>query len=328
MTHSGPSNAIERIEELAALVALDTASAAEREEFAGWLQSEQFADEARRALASFEATAACLGESVEPLAPPPGGLEKLLAMAGPRAHPSRLGAQELLTESRDGAVGQPSVHDSTVNITNTTRDATAASHTSNHQPADVFSLSAFRAKRVPLSVVAVAIVAAAAFLFLYIRERSHRRLDAAAAAAASEAIQQDAQAEIETLTNKLAQMRERSQLLATRFEPLRAPKLRLATLSNDSSYAHVLVDDANHWLVVADGLPAISGSKDYQLWFVPPTGKPVSAGLLRPDVDGVMAMTFSVPASLRGTRLRPAISLEPKGGSAQPTEVKLIGEPI
>jgi anti-sigma-K factor RskA len=94
----------------------------------------------------------------------------------------------------------------------------------------------------------------------------------------------------------------------------------------DAGVARVLAGaGGRRWLVIALDLPSVAGH-DYQLWFGPETGAPVSAGLLRPDLPGVLDAVTTVPATLG--RVRPAISLEPSGGSPAPTDVKLVGETI
>ncbi|MBK0331672.1 anti-sigma factor [Brachybacterium sp. MASK1Z-5] len=64
-----------------------------------------------------------------------------------------------------------------------------------------------------------------------------------------------------------------------------------------------------------EDLPAVTAGKDYQAWSKMSDG-PVSAGLLRPDDDG-NARTLLSAGSAEGA----AISLEPAGGSEQPTTV-------
>lgn len=115
--------------------------------------------------------------------------------------------------------------------------------------------------------------------------------------------------------------------LRERMNPLTSPDLTLTTFRGpDAGVARVLAGEGGRrWLVIAIDLPSVAGH-DYQLWFVPEKGDPVSAGLLRPDLLGVHDAVTTVPASLG--RVRPAISLEPVGGSPSPTDVKLVGETI
>jgi anti-sigma-K factor RskA len=70
------------------------------------------------------------------------------------------------------------------------------------------------------------------------------------------------------------------------------------------------------WVVTAD-LPKPPEGKAYQLWFVT-DGAPVSAGLMEPDETGHGFMVVNVPANVEKIAAA-AITLEPKGGSLQPT---------
>jgi anti-sigma-K factor RskA len=72
----------------------------------------------------------------------------------------------------------------------------------------------------------------------------------------------------------------------------------------------------NRWVVTADLPPAPEG-KVYQLWFVTPNEK-ISAGLITPDKSGHGFIIVPFPSSI--TELAAAaITLEPQGGSQQPT---------
>jgi anti-sigma-K factor RskA len=142
----------------------------------------------------------------------------------------------------------------------------------------------------------------------------------AAAAAAAALLWIDARAARDQATADRAALRDR-------MNPLTSPDLTLTTFhGQDAGVARVLAGaGGRRWLVIALDLPSVAGH-DYQLWFVPEAGAPVSAGLLRPDLLGVHDALTTVPAELG--RVRPAISLEPAGGSPAPTDVKLLGDMI
>jgi hypothetical protein len=73
---------------------------------------------------------------------------------------------------------------------------------------------------------------------------------------------------------------------------------------------------SNRWVVSADLPPAPPG-KTYQLWFVTHDAK-ISAGLISPDQSGHGFAVVRIPSNV--TRLAAAaITLEPEGGSPQPT---------
>ena len=73
---------------------------------------------------------------------------------------------------------------------------------------------------------------------------------------------------------------------------------------------------AARWVVTADLPPAPEG-KVYQLWFVTPKAK-VSAGLIAPDKKGHGFTVLELPPGI-GNIAAAAITLEPEGGSQQPT---------
>ena len=72
----------------------------------------------------------------------------------------------------------------------------------------------------------------------------------------------------------------------------------------------------NRWVVTAD-LPPPPAGKVYQLWFVTPSAK-ISAGLISPDKTGHGFAVVQFPSSAAQLAAA-AITLEPEGGSQQPT---------
>jgi anti-sigma-K factor RskA len=84
-----------------------------------------------------------------------------------------------------------------------------------------------------------------------------------------------------------------------------------------SSLADVYWDvSGKRWVVIADLPPAPAG-KVYQLWFITPDAK-VSAGLIEPDDKGHGFTVVNIPPNMTDV-MAAAITLEPKGGSEQPT---------
>jgi anti-sigma-K factor RskA len=77
-------------------------------------------------------------------------------------------------------------------------------------------------------------------------------------------------------------------------------------------------------LFTASSLPSLPASKAYQLWILPSSGAPLSAGVLTLDSEG---RTLSVGEA--GTSEAPkgfAVTIEPAGGSATPTmPIVLVG---
>ena len=75
---------------------------------------------------------------------------------------------------------------------------------------------------------------------------------------------------------------------------------------------------ARQWRVYVSGLPPAPSDKDYQLWFVPKSGNPVSAKVFNTSADGSYAFDIPVPADI-GALKAAAVTTEPAGGRPQPT---------
>jgi hypothetical protein len=172
----------------------------------------------------------------------------------------------------------------------------------------------------------VALAAAAALAFLW----QDARRDAAVARADAEAIRQRGAVALAATEDQCRRdadtLRARVAAYDARLGAL-SPRVELTTVRGAAGgTVKVFVDaDRRRWLVLAFELPPVA-DKDYQLWFVPDRGAPISAGLLAPGPDGVLGAVPVVPPGVGP--VRPAVSLEPRGGSPAPTDVKLIGEPI
>jgi anti-sigma-K factor RskA len=77
-------------------------------------------------------------------------------------------------------------------------------------------------------------------------------------------------------------------------------------------------------VVASSGLPALPSSKTYELWMMGPAGiRP--AGLLRPDATGRVPLRV---ATVPGGTNRVGMTVEPAGGSAQPTTTPIVVLPI
>jgi anti-sigma-K factor RskA len=70
--------------------------------------------------------------------------------------------------------------------------------------------------------------------------------------------------------------------------------------------------------ITADQMPSMPSARTLQLWFVPKTGKPVSAAIFHPDAGGQIALV--APVTMPANEIAAlAITDEPAGGSPQPT---------
>ena len=107
---------------------------------------------------------------------------------------------------------------------------------------------------------------------------------------------------------------------------LAAPDARLAVRrTTDGGRATVVASQSRHALIISTaGLPALSGGKVYELWFV--AGQTARrAGLLPAPVDGRTA-------PLLASGLQPgdavALTVEPAGGTSHPTTTPIVAVPL
>jgi anti-sigma-K factor RskA len=72
------------------------------------------------------------------------------------------------------------------------------------------------------------------------------------------------------------------------------------------------------WVVYIFDLPAPPSDKDYQLWYVTKDAK-ISAAVFRTDEQGSRVLTLTLPPEALAGLAATAVTLEPRGGSPQPT---------
>jgi anti-sigma-K factor RskA len=71
-------------------------------------------------------------------------------------------------------------------------------------------------------------------------------------------------------------------------------------------------------VVAANNLPALRPGRTYQVWMLPKSGAPISAGLLTPDSAGVATVAYETAPGLSAPGAV-AVSEEPAGGVPAPT---------
>jgi anti-sigma-K factor RskA len=98
---------------------------------------------------------------------------------------------------------------------------------------------------------------------------------------------------------------------------LAAPDVRATTTAMKQGQGTLIYSRSEHRLVlIGRGMPVLPANQTYQLWMMTETGEPISGGLFRPDQAG----NVEVPASGNLDAVdRMGVSVEPAGGSAQPT---------
>ena len=107
---------------------------------------------------------------------------------------------------------------------------------------------------------------------------------------------------------------------------LSAPDARATTARATGGGTVTLVSAPSRERVVvaSSGLPALPSSKTYELWMMGPAGiRP--AGLLQPDATGHVPLRV---ATVPGGANRVGLTVEPAGGSAQPTTTPIVVLPL
>jgi len=76
--------------------------------------------------------------------------------------------------------------------------------------------------------------------------------------------------------------------------------------------------NARQWAIYIFDLPAPPSDKDYQLWYVTKNAK-ISAAVFRTDEQGRTVLNLTLPPDALTGLAATAVTLEPRGGSPQPT---------
>jgi anti-sigma-K factor RskA len=79
--------------------------------------------------------------------------------------------------------------------------------------------------------------------------------------------------------------------------------------------------NAQRWVIYIFNLPAPPSNKDYQLWYVTNNAK-ISATTFTTDAQGQTILRLTLPPGAITGLAATAVTLEPKGGSPQPTSSK------
>lgn len=83
----------------------------------------------------------------------------------------------------------------------------------------------------------------------------------------------------------------------------------------------------DEWVVYVFNLPAAPADKDYQLWYITNDQQKVSAKVFGTDAKGRTELRIVLPQNVAPRIAATAVTLEPKGGSPQPTSgIYLVGQ--
>jgi anti-sigma-K factor RskA len=121
-------------------------------------------------------------------------------------------------------------------------------------------------------------------------------------------------------------VKDNKEQLATQqraFEELLAQTSRMIALVGEAApqaSAKILWDTSRQqWVIYIYNLPLAPPEKDYQLWYITADQQKISAHVFRPDAQGHSQLRLSLPPGLASRLAATAVTLEPRGGSTQPT---------
>jgi anti-sigma-K factor RskA len=125
-----------------------------------------------------------------------------------------------------------------------------------------------------------------------------------------------------TARDQVAALRRDIARMATENAVLTAPDVIRVELSGRDFAAtatgRAFWSSSQGLLFAAQHLPGLDPSRIYQLWVIPPGAPPVSAGVLTITPEGMVTHVVTLPSGLPAS-VSVAVSVEPSGGSPQPT---------
>jgi anti-sigma-K factor RskA len=109
-----------------------------------------------------------------------------------------------------------------------------------------------------------------------------------------------------------------AELALVRGSAARVTWIPITTAGRPGSVTIFADSATRRWLVRCEGMAPNAKDQTYQIWFITGTGmKPAAVMTMKEDEARVMTMTVPVPADV-GRVWGAAMSIEPRGGSAQP----------
>jgi len=122
--------------------------------------------------------------------------------------------------------------------------------------------------------------------------------------------------ERDSLSSELAERRRQ-------VDDIVSPQTRVIAMvgaETPESNAKIVWDTkAQQWAVYIFDLPAPPSDNDYQLWYVTKNSSKISAAVFRTDSAGRTVLKLTLPPDALAGLAATAVTLEPRGGSPQPT---------
>ncbi|MDE3194716.1 MAG: anti-sigma factor [Acidobacteriota bacterium] len=102
---------------------------------------------------------------------------------------------------------------------------------------------------------------------------------------------------------------------------LNDPETKDVSFGVPSAKGRVFVSPGKGVVFMAANLPAIASGKTFELWVIPASGKPIPAGTFRSQPDASAIYVRPGPVT---NAAAVAVTVEPEGGSPQPTTTPFI----
>lgn len=135
------------------------------------------------------------------------------------------------------------------------------------------------------------------------------------------AAQQENRATIAAMESSQAQAQKKDRMVSTIMTSDDAAQMTIPSQGGGS--LHLMYSrDQQALLVQPAGLPALPADSTYQLWLIDPATGAESAGMLTPSGDAMMVHHEMGPEVVLG------LTIEPAGGSEQPTTEPIAGEAL
>lgn len=130
-----------------------------------------------------------------------------------------------------------------------------------------------------------------------------------------------------SLTAEVARQQHEVERARAVLQVLTAPATLQVTLTAANAHplpqGHAFYNPNKGLLFYASNLAPSAKGRTYQLWLVPQKGKPVSAGIFKPDSHGNASVILPpLPKGMKAAAF--AVTVEPAGGVPQPTGPKVL----
>lgn len=131
--------------------------------------------------------------------------------------------------------------------------------------------------------------------------------------------------QIQALQRQQAQFARQIQTGQAAFAMLAYPETKSLPISGSNIAGTLLIDkDHNTVVLIAWNLPPIAENQTYQIWLIDPSGGRTSAGLFRPETGQPFTSQSIFPTQSLSGFIGLGVTVEPAGGSSQPTGSRIF----